>query len=128
MFELGEEPLELAPLLEAVADPAHGAVVGFLGVVRAEDGLDGLEYSAYTKMALAMMEKIGREMGERFGPLRVAARHRLGRLAVGEASLALAVASPHRKEALQAASYFVDRLKEVVPIWKEAYPSQGGGS
>ena len=58
-------------------------------------------------------------MRERFGPLAVAATHRVGRLAVGEISLALAVGAPHRKEAFAASAYFVDRLKQIVPIWKQ---------
>jgi molybdopterin synthase catalytic subunit len=124
-FRVVEQPLELAPLIAAVSDDGHGAVVSFLGVVRdhGEAGaVGGLAYSAYPEMAEKKMAEIGDEMAERFGPLSVAALHRVGRLAIGEASLALAVGAAHRKEAYAAAIYFVDRLKEIVPIWKEDLP------
>ncbi len=124
-FRVQDEPLELAPLIAAVSDDGHGAVVSFLGLVRdhGESGaVGGLAYSAYPEMAVKKMIEIGEEMVERFGPLAVAALHRVGRLDIGEASLALAVGAAHRKEAYEAAMYFVDRLKEIVPIWKEDIP------
>lgn len=117
-FLVTAEPLALAPLLAAVSSPAHGAVVGFLGVVRAEAGLTALTYEAYPAMAERSMAAIAAELAGRFGPLTLAAHHRVGRLAVGEVSLALAVGAPHRREACLAAAAFVDRLKEIVPIWK----------
>ncbi len=124
-FRVLEEPLDLSPLIEAVADDGHGAIVSFLGVVRdhGENGaVGGLAYSAYPEMAVKKMSEIGDEMAERFGSLAIAALHRVGRLEIGEASLALAVGAAHRKEAYAAAIYFVDRLKEIVPIWKEDLP------
>lgn len=117
-FCITRDPLALGPLLAAVAAPAHGAVVGFLGIVRADAELTGLDYEAYPDMAERSMAAIAAELEARFGPLSLAAHHRVGRLAVGEVSLALAVGAPHRREALLAAAAFVDRLKEIVPIWK----------
>jgi molybdopterin synthase catalytic subunit len=120
-FLVTRDALDLAPLLAAVASPAHGAVVGFLGVVRAsgEGGpVVALDYDAYPAMAERSMAAIAAELEARFGPLALAAHHRVGRLAVGEPSLALAVGAPHRREAFAAAEAFVDRLKEIVPIWK----------
>ena len=120
-FLVTSEPLDLAPLLAVVASPAHGAVVGFLGLVRAagEAGpVVALDYEAYPAMAERSMAAIAAELEARFGPLVLAAHHRVGRLAVGLPSLALAVGAPHRREAFAAAEAFVDRLKEIVPIWK----------
>jgi molybdopterin synthase catalytic subunit len=117
-FLVTSAPLALAPLLAAVADPAHGAVVGFLGVVRADPGVAALTYEAYPAMAERSMAAIAAELTGRFGPLALAAHHRVGRLAVGEISLAVAVGAPHRREAFLAAAAFVDRLKEIVPVWK----------
>jgi molybdopterin synthase catalytic subunit len=126
-FSISERAPDLPALIAAVALPEHGAVASFLGVVRKNSGetaVAGLDYSAYTEMALNKMAAIAAEMRERFGPLRVAAEHRVGRLAVGDVSLALAVGAPHRAQAFAAAAYFVDRLKEIVPIWKEDIPSE----
>lgn len=122
IFRVTEEPLELAPLIEAVSAPAHGAVVCFLGMVRDASGeraVTHLAYTAYPAMAETKMAEIGAEIQERFGPLALTAVHRVGELPVGTASLALAVGAPHRREAYAAARYFVDRLKETVPVWKE---------
>ncbi|MBM4118666.1 molybdenum cofactor biosynthesis protein MoaE [bacterium] len=126
-FLITAEPLALEPLLAAVAAAEHGAVVGFLGVVRAEAGLAALDYEAYAPMAERQMAAIAAELGARWGPLALAAHHRVGRLAVGTPSLALAVGAPHRAAAFAAAAAFVDRLKEVVPIWKSAVPPGGAG-
>lgn len=128
-FRVTTEALEIAPLIDAVSDPGHGAIVSFLGIVRdhGEGGeVAGLAYSAYPEMAEKKMAEIGGEMAERFGSLAVAAVHRTGELAVGVPSLALAVGAAHRKEAYAAAQFFVDRLKEIVPIWKEDMPRKEG--
>jgi len=131
VFRVGEDPLDLPALISSVEDERFGAVVAFLGIVRrsGEAGeIDALEYSAYAEMAVLKMHEIGRELEEQFGPLRIAATHRTGRLPVGTPSLALAVACPHRGQAWRAAEKFVDRLKEVVPIWKVDIPVEGGKS
>jgi len=131
MFEVREDPLDLLALVQAVRRPSFGAIVTFLGVVResgVEGPVSGLEYSAYREMAVAKMREIGGELIEGFGPLEIAAHHRIGRLEIGEASLALAVAAPHRAEAWRAAQIFVDRLKEIVPIWKKDLPLKGGSA
>ena len=125
LFRVGPELPDLARLMAAVADPGHGAVVSFLGVVRDEsDGspVAGLEYSAYEEMARRKLREIGDEIQARYGPLKVAAAHRTGHLAVGEVSFALAVGAAHRQSAFRAAAHFVDRLKEIVPIWKQGLP------
>lgn len=129
MFAVQEEPLDPAALLRAVQDERFGAVVSFLGVVRrsGEAGeVAALEYSAYPEMALKKMREIGEELVALYGPLKIAAVHRLGVLPVGCPSLALAVGCPHREQAWLAAAAFVDRLKEDVPIWKMDIPVEGG--
>lgn len=128
-FRVTAEPLDLAALVAAVSAPQHGAIASFLGVVRDRSGersVRALAYSAYPEMAERKLAEIGDELDERFGPLSIAAAHRTGELPVGTPSLALAVGAPHRREAFAAAQYFVDRLKEIVPIWKEDLPSKEG--
>jgi len=121
---ISTEPLDPAPLLERVRSDRDGAVVTFLGVTR--DHNDGrrvlhLEYEAYQPMAEQVMTEIIGEMKARWPIGEVAVAHRVGRVDVGETSMVLAVSAAHREPAFEAALYFVDRLKEVVPIWKKEY-------
>ena len=80
-----------------------------------------LEYEAYPEMAVKELEKVRREIRQRWGIGDVAIAHRLGRLEIGDISMVVVVASPHRKEGFEAAAYVVDRVKESVPIWKKEY-------
>jgi len=121
---ISTEPLDPAPLLERVRSDRDGAVVTFLGVTR--DHNDGrrvlhLEYEAYQPMAEQVMTEIIGEMKARWPIGEVAVAHRVGRVDIGETSMVLAVSAAHREPAFEAALYFVDRLKEVVPIWKKEY-------
>jgi molybdopterin synthase catalytic subunit len=84
-----------------------------------------LEYDAYPEMAVAKMRQIGEELRDRWPVDQVAIVHRVGRLGVGEASVAIAISSPHRHEALAACAYAIERLKEVVPIWKKEVWTDG---
>ena len=122
LFEVTRDPLDPARLVEHVRQDEAGAVALFYGVVR--DNSRGrrvlyLEYDAYPEMATKMMRQIADEAMERWPLSDVAMQHRSGRLKIGEASLAIAVSSPHRKEAFEACHHLVDRFKEVVPIWKK---------
>jgi MoaE-MoaD fusion protein len=120
-FWLTEQPLDAAEVTRRVEDPGCGAVVTFVGAVRqVNEGrqVDYLEYEAYPGMAETKMAEIGREIAERWGITRVAMAHKLGRCDVGEPSIVIAVASPHRREAFEACHYAIDRVKEIVPIWK----------
>jgi molybdopterin synthase catalytic subunit len=108
--------------------PGDGALCLFLGLVRADN--DGravvrLEYEAYEEMALPMIEEIAEEARGRFGVSDVRIVHRLGRLEVGEVSVAVAAASPHRAEAFAACRYAIDTLKARVPIWKKEFFADG---
>ena len=99
-----------------------GAIVDFLGVVRPiEDGreIEGIDYEAHREMAVHQLKRIAEQAAERFGLKRVIIHHRTGFIAVGEASLFLRVASPHRREGFQASQWIVDELKKKVPIWKQ---------
>ncbi len=122
MIRLQEEPISVADLVEAVRADGDGALGIFLGTVRNENAgrrVLGLEYSAYRPMAEAEMARIEREALERFGASRLALVHRLGRLEIGEVSVAVVVASPHRAEALEACRFAIDAVKRTVPIWKK---------
>jgi molybdopterin synthase catalytic subunit len=120
-FWLTNEPLDSRAVERLVDDPGCGAVVVFVGNVRQDNegrDVDYLEYEAYPGMAEAKMAQIGDEIRERWNLGQVAMVHRLGRCDVGEASIVIAVASPHRREAFEACHYAIDRVKEIVPIWK----------
>ena len=111
-----------APLAARVSDIAGaGAVVDFWGVVRPiEDGreIEGIDYDAHREMAEHQLKRIAEQAAERFGLKLVIVHHRFGFIAVGEPSLFLRVASPHRSEGFRASQWIVDELKKKVPIWK----------
>jgi molybdopterin synthase catalytic subunit len=116
------------PAALACASPADGAVCVFVGVVRNENrgrGVKRLEYEAYEEMALPLMEEIAAETRRLFPVTEVRLVHRLGRLEIGEASVAVAVTSPHRGEAFAACRFAIDALKAKVPIWKKEYYADG---
>jgi len=122
-------PIDLAAL--HATRPADGALCLFVGVVR--DHNEGrpvvrLEYEAYAEMALPLMEKIAAECRERWRITDVRIVHRLGPLAIGEASVAVGVASPHRREAFEACRYAIDTLKATVPIWKKEFYADGAAA
>jgi len=122
------EPIEVGQVVASVAAPDCGAVVVFLGTVRNHSQgrrVRALEYEAYPEMALREMERIRQEIRQRWGLERVAIVHRLGHLEVGEVSVVIAVAAPHRAEAFEACRYAIERLKESVPIWKKEMGEEG---
>jgi molybdopterin synthase catalytic subunit len=122
MFELTEDVLDPRPLIEKVQQSGSGALVLFLGVVRDEDQgrkVRYLEYDAYRSMAEKEMRRVGEEVVARWPSTRIAMRHRVGRLAVRETALIVAVSAPHRSEAFEACRHAIDRIKEIVPIWKK---------
>jgi molybdopterin synthase catalytic subunit len=116
-----EGPIDAARLLGDSVSADDGAALLFWGVVRNQnDGrpVSHLEYHAYAGMAERMMHRIAEEAISRYGVGDVRVVHRVGRLAIGEASVAIAVASPHRAEAYDASRYVIEELKKRVPIWK----------
>lgn len=125
---VGEEPISVAAMAAAVADPRCGAVVTFDGVVRDHDGGRGvlaLDYSAHPLAEQALAE-VARDVAAAHGDVIVAIAHRVGPLAVGDTALACAVAAPHRKLAFSACDMLVDEVKARVPIWKHQRFADGG--
>jgi len=119
-------PIDLAALQQTA--PSDGALCLFAGAVRNHNaGRDVLylEYEAYEEMALPLMDEIADEALRRWpiGDVRIV--HRLGRMEIGEVSVAIAVASPHRKEAFEACRFAIDTLKSRVPIWKKEFFADG---
>jgi len=122
LYRIVRGPLQIEEAIGAVAGPDRGAVATFTGVARDHHlgrRVLSLEYHAYEAMAEDVMRAIGREVAERFGTPHVAILHRVGRVEIGEASVVIAVAAAHRREALQACAYAIERLKTSVPIWKK---------
>jgi molybdopterin synthase catalytic subunit len=126
LLAIGPAPLELNALVAALGDRggADGAVVTFLGLVRNHNAgrqVRHLEYEAFEPLALKAFARIAGELQDRWPGARVALHHRVGRLQVGEASVAIAVASPHRAEAYAACRYVIERVKQIAPIWKREF-------
>lgn len=126
--------IDSTELIRGVADSQAGAIGLFLGVVRAEHRstdsvpLRGLEYTAYESMALADLESISQEAAGELGLLHVYVVHRLGRLRVGEVSVAVVVSSPHRAESFAGCRAIIDRLKKTTPIFKQELWEDGAAS
>ena len=124
MIEITREPLDPEAITARVKKDTNGAVVTFLGTTRSFTGdrrVLHLEYEAYRPMADRKLAEIVEEIRERWSVEDVALAHRLGRLEIGDISLVVAVASPHRSDAFAACQYSVDRIKQVVPIWKKEF-------
>ncbi len=126
-IDLVHDPISVDTLLDAVRHHGAGAVVLFLGTVRDHSrgrDVDHLEYEAYETLARAEMARIAAHAVERWG-VRIAMLHRLGTLGIGEISVAIAVAAPHRRDAFEAGRFAIDTLKQTVPIWKKEVWASG---
>jgi len=128
MFKITERVITADNVIQSVEADDAGAIVTFLGTVR--NNTKGrqtayLEYEAYIPMAEKKMADIANEIRDKWGIEKVAILHRIGRLEIGEVSVAVAVASPHRKDGFEACKYAMDRLKQIVPIWKREVWSDG---
>ena len=127
-IQITREPLDRNALIASVSDPGTGGSVVFEGVVR--DNARGkqvryLEYDVYPEMAVQKICEILAEAERRWHVGRVAVAHRIGRLEIGEASVIIVVATPHRAEAFEACRYIIDTLKTTVPIWKKEVATNG---
>ena len=125
---LTRAPIDPAALLREIGDPGLGAVILFLGVVRdLNDGraVAGIEYSAYEAMAASELQAIADEAAERYPTARVLIVHRLGELALQDASVAIVVAHAHRDDAYQLSRWTIEELKRRVPIWKREHYADG---
>ena len=128
MFEIVEEPIEPSRLVAAVGRADAGAIATFIGTTRDHNSgrrVTRLEYEAYPEMALREMRRIGDEAISRFGAVAIAIVHRIGVVEIGEVSVAIAVSAAHRDAAFTACRFAIDRLKEIVPIWKKEHYEGG---
>lgn len=128
MIELTHEEIDTHGLLESVRSTQSGAVVLFLGTVRemtAGRQTVALDYDAYPEMAEAKMAELESEAREKWPVNALGIVHRLGRLELGDASVAVAVSCPHRDQAFEAGRYLIDELKQRVPVWKKENWSDG---
>jgi molybdopterin synthase catalytic subunit len=119
---LTDDPIDPQALVRSVMRPSDGAYVLFEGVVRNHhDGkaVVSIFYDAYRPMAEREMEKIVRDVRDRYPAVALAVVHRLGQLVVGDSSIAIAASSPHRAESFEACRMTIDRIKQTVPIWKK---------
>lgn len=131
MFKVTEEPLYTDDLVERLRANAYGAIVTFVGIVRGtsrgrpDEPVIAVQYDAYREMAERKLRQIGEEVRQQWPLVDVAIHHRIGRLALGETSVVIAVASPHRAEGFAACSWALERLKRTVPIWKKEIFADG---
>ena len=119
---LSGEPLDLLAPMREVETPSAGAVATFVGTVRATSrgrNVLHLDYEAYAEMAEEMMATLAATLKERYALCEIAIHHRVGRVEIGEPSVAIAVSAPHRGEALAACKEAIDTLKETIPLWKK---------
>jgi molybdopterin synthase catalytic subunit/molybdopterin converting factor small subunit len=121
-FRLVEEPIDVAAVLAQVERPEAGAIASFIGTVRASSrdrDVLHLEYEAYEGMAEEVMEQLAATLKVKYDLSEVAITHRVGRVGIGEASVAIAISAPHRQDALAACAEAIDTLKHTVPLWKK---------
>ncbi len=130
LFLVTSETLDAQQLTDAVRVDESGAVTLFHGVARNHsDGraVQALEYEAHASLAEKKLREVADEVSRKFDITGIGVHHRTGRLEIGETSLLVAVSAAHRREAFEACHYTVDRIKEVVPIWKKEIWEDGGG-
>src|SRR5215813_984411 len=129
LLSIGVGPLSLESLVTLVADRgaasgSDGAVTTFLGLVRNHNAgrrVQYLEYEAFEPLALKAFQRIAEEISGLWPEVRLALHHRIGRIEIGDASVAIAAASPHRGNAFSACRYAIERVKQIAPIWKREF-------
>ena len=128
MTRLTQARIVLDDLLAEVRGPERGGTCVFMGTVRngpEESGVTEIEYTAYDAMADAEIERMLSETEQQWPGVRVALRHRVGRVPVGEASIAIVAAAPHRAEAFAACRHIIEEVKRRLPMWKKEYRIDG---
>ena len=128
MSVLSRDPISLEHLLADVTTPACGGTCAFLGTVRSgpgDHGVTAIEYSGFEPMVEVEIARILTEVRQRWPHVRPQVRHRLGLIPLGEASIGIAVAAPHRTEAFDACRYIIEAVKQRVPIWKRELREDG---
>ena len=127
LVDIRDTPLDVAEVLSAVGDTAAGGIALFVGAVRNHDAnrdVVGLDYTAHPT-ALAQMAEVADRVAKEYDVLALAAVHRIGTLAIGDAAVIVATAAPHRGEAFEASRALIDDLKATVPIWKHQIFADG---
>ena len=127
-FWITEKPIEINDVVEKVTRREAGAISTFIGTVR--EFTNGkrtlyLEYQAYKPMAEKKLTQIGEEIERNWGNTACAIAHRVGKLDISDIAVVIAVSTPHRKDAFEASSYAIERIKEIVPIWKKEHWEDG---
>ena len=128
MNVLTRDSVSLEPLLAEVTTPACGGTCTFLGTVRngpGDHGVTAIEYSGFEEMVEAELSRILAEVRQRWPDVRTQVRHRLGLVPLGEASIGIAAAAPHRAQAFEACRYIIEAVKQRVPIWKRELREDG---
>ncbi len=125
MMHLTRHSISVDDLLAEVQSPERGGTCVFLGTVRNDADVTGIDYSAYEAMAFEEIERILSEATAQWPETRVMLQHRLGLIPVGEASIAIAAAAPHRDEAFAACRYVIEEVKKRLPIWKKELHADG---
>ncbi|WP_160724476.1 molybdenum cofactor biosynthesis protein MoaE [Bacillus sp. USDA818B3_A] len=128
MYEISKEPIDIQAVIDKVVQRNAGAITTFIGTVR--ELTKGkktlfLIYDAYEAMAVKKLEQIGREIEERWEGSMTAITHRVGRLDITDVAVVIAVSTPHRADAYEANRYAIERIKEIVPIWKKEHWEDG---
>jgi molybdopterin synthase catalytic subunit len=127
-YQIAKEPIDIQSVIDKVVQRDAGAITTFIGTVR--EMTKGkktlyLIYEAYEPMAVKKLEQIGTEIEERWNGTQVAITHRVGRLAITDIAVVIAVSTPHRNDAYEANRYAIERIKEIVPIWKKEHWEDG---
>ena len=123
-FQVTAQSLDTSAVAASIAAPECGAVATFIGLVREHNAgrqVLWLEYEAYPGLARRTFEQIAHEASRRWPSVRLAIHHRTGRIAIGEASVVIAAASPHRADAFAACRYAIERVKQIAPVWKHEH-------
>ncbi|WP_044748703.1 molybdenum cofactor biosynthesis protein MoaE [Bacillus alveayuensis] len=128
LFTITQEPISIEEVVKKVIRPEAGAVTTFIGTVR--EFTNGkrtlfLQYEAYVSMAEKKLEQIGEEIAEKWPDAKVAITHRIGKLDISDIAVVIAVSTPHRKDAYEANQYAIERIKQIVPIWKKEHWENG---
>ena len=127
-MHLTRHRLDVADLLAEVQSAVRGGTCVFLGTVRNDADVTGIDYSAYEPMAFEEIERILGEAMGKWPDTRVMLQHRLGVIPVGEASIAIAAAAPHRDDAFAACRYVIEEVKQRLPIWKKELRGDGSAT
>lgn len=119
MISITSKKIAIQEVCDSVYDKSAGGYVNFIGRIRDEDGIEGIEYQSYLPLAEKQIRALVEEASIKWPVRKISLVHRTGWVPVGEAAVAIAVSSAHRKEAFLACEFIIDRIKAIVPIWKE---------